>query len=301
MTAVGLALASALAFASSTVIQHRAATSAPSTSGRGAALRLAGQLVRDRGWLAGQAAAAAGLLLHGLALRSGQVVVVQPVLSSGLVFSLALGAWIDRRHPDRPLPDGGQWAAAGLVVTGLTVFLLAADPRGGTATGRPGVLLSSVVTVLALAGLAALWSRRATAPHLSLVLGGIAGFGFGITGLLLKDVVGLPATRWLLSWPLYALLVVGAVSVVSAQWAYRAGTLIASLPAMTVLEPLVAIGLASPAFAERLAPGALAHLGQALGVVMLTGGVFLLARRTARRSTAPKPAPGRRRARPSRR
>ncbi|MGZ4571844.1 MAG: DMT family transporter [Blastococcus sp.] len=277
MIAVGLALLSALSFATSTVVQHRAVTSAHAAPGRRRALRLVLGLLTDRAWLAGQLAAVAGVALHALALRSGPVVLVQPVLSAGLVFSLALGALVDRHHPDRRKPVRAEWLAAGVVVVGLTVFLLTARPAAGSASGRPLVLAGAAAGELLLAAAAFAWSRRPNAPHRALVLGVAAGAGFGVTGLLLKDVVAHPFSSWEDSWSLLALVIVGAVAFPAAQLAYRAGHLIESLPTMTVLEPVVAVALASLAFGETLA-GGWARAGQLGGMVLLTAGVVSLAR-----------------------
>lgn len=278
MIAVGLALLSALSFATSTVVQHRAVASASAPSGRRRALRLVVAVLGNRAWLLGQAAAVAGVALHATALRHGPVILVQPVLSSGLVMSLAVGALADRGHPGRRLPHRAEWGAAGIVVLGLTVFLLSAHPSSGRATGRPLVLLAVTAGTVLLGAGAWWWSRRPRTPHRALVLGIAAGTGFGVTGLLLKDVVAHPVTSWWHSPSLFALVVVGAVAFPAAQLAYRAGALIESLPTMTVLEPVVAVGLASLAYGEDLAGGLLAHGGQLAGLVLLTLGVVRMAR-----------------------
>jgi len=281
VTAVVLALLSACMFAVSTVVQHRAATSASEDVGTGKVLRLIGALVSHRGWLAGQAAALTGFLLHAGALRHGAVVIVQPLLSGGLVISLALGALVDRRHPGRPLPDRGQWLAAGAVVGALALFVLSAAPQHGSAEARPVALLLCLAGLVVVATAAALWARRPGAAHRALALAVASGLGFGITGLLVKDVVARPPGEWLFSWTTYVLLATGATSIVFAQWAYQSGALIEALPVMAVLEPLVAVGLAGPVYGERLAPGFVMHAGQVVGVVGLTVGVLVLARRSA--------------------
>jgi hypothetical protein len=241
------------------------------------------RLLRHPGWLAGQLAAVLGLTLHALALSAGRVVLVQPLLSSGLVLSLLLGALVDRRHADRRLPDRSEWAAAAVVAVGLTTFLIAARPAGGADVARPVPMLSCVLVALLAAAAAAGWSARPRARHRALVLAAAAGIGFGVAGLLLKEVVALPLAQWPSSWAPAALIGVGAVSIVLSQWAYRSGPLIQSLPVMTVLEPLVAILASGRVFGERLAPGAAAHTGQLVGVLGLGIGVALLSRRTARR------------------
>jgi drug/metabolite transporter (DMT)-like permease len=277
MIAVVLGLLSALSFATSTVVQHRAATEATVRPGRGAALRLAGRLLRTPAWLAGQLAAACGFALHALALRFGPVSLVQPLLSSGLVLALALGALVDRRHPGRPLPGPRQWVAAGVVVLGVAGFLVSAAPRPGKEFGSaPGLLTTAGIALFALAG-AFTWSHRPSAPHRALALGLAAGIGFGVTGVLLKEVVARAPTTWSAVWPILLMVLVGALSIVSAQSAYQAGDLIESLPSLTVAEPVVAVVVAAVVFGEGLRPG-WAHLGQVGGLVVLALGVVDLAR-----------------------
>jgi drug/metabolite transporter (DMT)-like permease len=281
MTAVLLALLSATSFAVSTVTQHRAATSCRVGPGRWHGLRLAARLVRTPAWLAGQLAAVTGFILHGVSLRFGPVTLVQPLLSCGLVLTLALGALVDRRHKDRPLPHRRQWLAATVVVAGVALFVLTARPRHGAGLAEPVRLLLAVAATLTLIGLGWAWAARPERPHRALALGIAAGTGFGMTGTLLKHVVHEAPTSWRGLWPLLLMVLVGACSIVSAQSAYQAGHLIESLPPLTVLEPVVAAGLASFAFGEALAPGALAHAGQLLGLLLLAGGVIDLARRPA--------------------
>jgi drug/metabolite transporter (DMT)-like permease len=281
MTAVLLALLSATSFAVSTVTQHRAATTCEVRPGRGSGLRLALRLLRTPKWLAGQLAAATGFVLHAAALRFGPVTLVQPLLSLGLVLTLALGALVDRRHPGRPLPHRRQWIAAGVVVAGVALFLVSAAPRHGAARADPVRLLLAAAAVLGLIAVAWAWAGRPHRPHRALALGIAAGTGFGLTGTLLKQVVHEPPTSWRGLWPVLLMLLVGACSIVSAQSAYQAGHLIESLPPLTVLEPVVAAGIASFAFGEALAPGALAHAGQAFGLLLLAAGVIDLARRPA--------------------
>jgi drug/metabolite transporter (DMT)-like permease len=281
MTAVLLALLSALSFAVSTVTQHRAATSCEVRPGRWAALRLAGRLLRTPNWLAGQLAAATGFVLHGVALRFGPVTLVQPLLSCGLVLTLALGALVDRRHPGRPLPHRRQWLAATVVVSGVVLFVITAAPRHGSGRADPLRLLIATCGVLTVIALAWLWARRPHRSHRALALGIAAGTGFGVTGTLLKQVVHEAPTTWSGLWPLLLMILVGACSIVSAQSAYQAGHLIESLPPLTVLEPVVAAGVAAFAFGEALAPGLLAHAGQLAGLLLLAGGVIDLARRPA--------------------
>ena len=277
MTAVLLALAGALAFAVSNVVQHRAAADSGADVGR--PLGLLGRLLQRPAWLMAQLAAGLGLALHTAALHAGRVVVVQPLLASGLIMSLALGALVDRGRPDRPLPDRLQWVGAAVVAAGLTLFLLAAQPAAGhaRAAGTPRTAL--FLGTLAVLGAAFLWGRRPERPRRALVLGIGAGAGFGTTSLLLKHVVSGPVVSGGGAVTAVELVVVGGIAVLLAQSAYTAGALIESLPVTTVLEPAVAVALAGPLFGEWLASGSAARVGQLAGALALAAGVVLLARR----------------------
>jgi hypothetical protein len=291
LTAVLLALAGACAFAVSTVVQHRAATDTAAADGGRWLVRLA----RRPAWLAAQAAGALGVVLHAAALRSGPVALVQPLLAGGLVVALALGSWVDRRHPGRPRPGRGQWLAALAVAGGLTTFLLAARPAAGTATAPAAELAALTVGALLAAGLAALRTRRPGRPHRAFIRGTAAGAGFGVTGLLLKQLLDLPVPSWAAAATAGELVAVAAAGIALSQAAFAAGPLVESLPVTTVLEPAVGVLLAGPLFGEALLTGAGARLGQLAGALLLGLGLVVLARRRPAGADDPVPDPFRRR------
>jgi hypothetical protein len=288
MTTVLLALAASAAYAAATVAEHRGATNAAGDP-RGGLVR---RLLRQRLWLAGQAASVVGLVLNAAALRSGRLVVVQPVLSSGLVLALVFGTLVDRRHPDRPLPDRVQWTAAVAVAAGLSIFLLAAHPGAGVATTPLWRTTACAAGAVAGAGAALLYGRDRRRRHRAFGFGAASGLAFGVAGLLLKEVVDSSFGHWTAWASLAEFGGVGALAVLLAQWGFQAGPLVESLPVATVLEPLVAVALSGPLFAEHLAAGALQRSGQLLGAVTLLGGIVVLARRTAQRDQTITAGPG---------
>jgi hypothetical protein len=280
-----LALSAAVAFAVATVVQHRAAAEAGGASG----LRFLRRLLRRPRWLAAQAIGGLGVVLHAGALRSGSVVLVQPLLAGGLVLSLALGAVVDRRHPGRPLPDRSQWGAAVAVAVGLGMFVLAARPAAGRSAAAPASMATCAGAALVVAVAVAVWARDAARPHRALVLGIAGGTSFGVTGLLLKQVLSVPLISWSAAATAAELAVVAGCGIVLTQRAYQAGSLIESLPVTTVLEPAVGVLLAGPLFGEWLAPGLALHAGQFAGVALLVGGLAVLARRSALAGTPVRP------------
>jgi uncharacterized membrane protein len=122
LTVALIAVASAAAAATSSVLQHRSAGRAP----HAASHRLLGYLLTRPAWLAGLAAGGAGLVLHAVALSGGGLSLVQPLLISGILFALPLSALLEGR---RPALVERLWAA--LLVAGLATFLLAAHPSRG--------------------------------------------------------------------------------------------------------------------------------------------------------------------------
>ncbi len=84
----------------------------------------------------------------------------------------------------------------------------------------------------------------------------VVGILGGVLAVLTKEFVG--ALRHggielaLSTWPLYALVVVGAAGIYVQQLAFQAGALQASLPVITVLEPLVAAALGLTLLHEQL-------------------------------------------------
>lgn len=278
MLPVVLALVAATCFATSTVTQHRAASSAPPDSGTGVRLVLA--LLRQPLWLLGLVFGLAGASLQTLALSQGALLVVQPLLVTGLLIALPLSVLVEGRRP--PLPE---WLWAGAVVAGLAVFLVSARPGGGSAVAQPSDLRTCVLVGAAVVVAAAALSRAGGGRYRALLLGLGGGTSLGMAGALLKEATGRFQADGLLSalgsWPVWALVVAGATGVVLNQSSYRVGVLTASQPAITIAEPVAAAVIGAVAFGERLAAGDGAQVLQLLGMIVMVAGVVMLARLTA--------------------
>lgn len=275
--AVAAALGTAACYAAASVLQQTSARAAP--PGQGLRLGLIGHLATRPLWLIGQLVSIAAVALHALALASGPLVIVQPLLVTGLLFALPAALLAQHRSPSAP--ECG-WAL--LLVTALAGFLLAAHADGGTAQPDQSRLLALATLVLAgaatLVAVAAGPGRR----HRGAILGAATGATHGLTAALLKTWVATadhgPAAM-VTAWSLWALLSVGLVALVLNQTAFQAGPLAASLPPMTIIDPLVATAIGVVAFSESLAtaPGALA--AQLACAAAMAIAVVALARRTA--------------------
>jgi drug/metabolite transporter (DMT)-like permease len=245
MAAVFLALGAALAYAAASVLQQREAA-ADTTDGatvRGG-VRLVLRLARRPLWLVGLGADGAGYVLQALALGVGELVVVQPVLTSGILFALPASAWWSRRRLGR-----SDFAWACVLAAALTTFLLLAGADGGSDFASTGAwLVCAAVAVPVLSG-AVLVGARSHGTRRAVLFAFATGALFGITAALTKATVVLLDHHGFGAfghWEPYALLVLGALGFVLNQRAFQAGSLTASLPTLTVTEPIVAavIGVA---------------------------------------------------------
>lgn len=249
--AVVLALAGSICFAVATVTQQRACTRLP--AGRAFEPAVLLRLLRRPAWLAGQAAVIAGFALQAAALGLGRLVVVEPVLASGLLFTLALAARRDRRRL-----RAGEWWAALAVVAGLAVFLVAGQPTGGQRTAGAMPLGLAAVAAVGLAGLCAPVAGRFAASRRALMLGIVAGVAAGATDALTKTVTVLAVGHPLALFAdarLYLLIVVGVLTCTIQQNGYRAAGLAAFQPAFAVMEPVIGALLGLSIYHERLSDG----------------------------------------------
>lgn len=272
-----LALASAGCAAVASVLQHRSARDAP--TGRGMRIGLIGALLRRPMWLIGVSAAGVAFLLHAAALQGGQLVVIQPLLVSSLLFALPASALLEHRRPSIV-----EWCWALLLIIGLVGFLGLGYSSAGSAPPTLGVL----IPVLAAAGACAV---------VSVFLGGIplrrfrpglfglaTGIAYGIVAALIKYAVDIGVSdpiQLVTSWPLYVLIIVGACAVVLNQTAYQAGALAAALPALMLADPVAAVLIGVIAFGEQFGTDPLALTGQIVGALIAGVAVVQLARREA--------------------
>ena len=237
-------------------------------------------------WVLGTVVSTGGLVLHVVALQQGQLSVVQPLLVSGLLFALALAALFDRRR--LVLAQVG-WA--GLVVVGLSLFLVSAQP----AAGRPvadtvnlaliGAVIAAIATTALLTGV--------IRPHHRAALWAVAGgCGYGLVAVLLKQCVALMTLgvpELLGSWELYALPLIGLTAVAINQAAFNAGPLASSLPVLTITDPVVAIVAGAILFGEETASTPILVAAQLVGFLTMTVAVVAVTRSSVPGTPLPQP------------
>lgn len=276
---VVLSLGSALAFAVSTNLKHSSAAQVPDASGLrvGTLARFVAATVSHRLWLAGIVADVIGLALQVVALHLGALAVVQPLLVSGLLFSLLLR----RRRGRRVTGAEIRWSLVLSACLVTFLFLAGANPGTGTGAGdgpdRLPAVVAAVVGVAVAAACLLLAHRRRPAAGAAALIGVAVGMVYAATAALLKGLTDRAVHGPLValtSWQLYTVIVVGAVGLLLSQLAFQAGPLTASLPAMATVDPLLSIVVGVMVYDEHIHRGPWSGAG--LVVLMLLLGVSVV-------------------------
>ncbi|MGW6982722.1 hypothetical protein ACWGE1_25340 [Streptomyces sp. NPDC054932] len=263
--AVGLCLASAVAYAAAAVAQERLA--------RAAVARSAKALLGSGAWWWSAGLNASAALLHAAALRYGPLTLVQPLGALTLVAAVPLGARRSGRRvaatewrgtlatvaglgllllpASGPAPDDTLTLAEALGVSGATIAVIlmltaAKDPRSGlrhaTASGLASAAASALTQTVAVAAGrgGALLSVRVVSVALLVMV-------FAVGGMLLS------------------------------QRAYRGG-LGAPLAVVNLANPLAAAVIGMVLLGERLQGGVPGLLLAGAGAFLAARGVLLLTR-----------------------
>ena len=288
--AVLFAIAGAACYAVASVVQQRSAAQLASSKAFDPAVLL--RLVRARRWLLGLIGIAGGFGFQAVALDLGRLVVVEPVFPLGLLFALLLAARVEGRRLRH-----SEWTAAVATVAGLAVFLVAAEPSGGSRTAGAGLLSLAAAGAVCVAGLCCLIACRVTAHHRALALSIGGGIGAGVTDAVTKTVATVAGLHWLGVFGdvrLYLLATVGLLTFTMQQNGFRAAGLAASLPAFAVLEPLVGTLLGLFVYHEHVGGGSariaievIAVLAAVWGIARLAKSVIEVAARLAAAATVP--------------
>jgi drug/metabolite transporter (DMT)-like permease len=274
LIAIMAALAAAVTFAISAVLQQRAAADTPERLALSP--RLLVELARHPVWLAGTVVSSVGFLLHILALAFGPLTLVQPLIVTQLVFAVLLAAPSGHRRL-----GVREWSGALAVVGGIVVFLAVARPHDGNSDPPMVVWLTISFSLLLAASSVLLGMRAPLGPRRATWLGAAGGILFGLQAALMETVtfrMGPELVGTLTSWHLWAVIVVSAVAAVCSQSAFQAGSVAFSLPVMNVLELLMAVLIGAVAFGEPLSEAPAAITLEILAGIAVIAGVFSLNR-----------------------
>lgn len=257
------------------VVQQRVAAQAPAEDRL--SLRILRDVVPNPLWLGGFGAMIGGDVVGAAALAAGNITLVEPLEATSLLFALPLAAaWPGRSLGRR------EWAGAIILLLGLALFIFASAPEGDTHTAVPAVdWLLSGLAVGALAALLTWIAKRGDLAEEATLLATAAGLLYGFEDALMRSTLlrfGHGVIAGLTSWQPYTLVAVTIIGLVLTQSAFEAAPLAASLPALTIAEPLAGIALGAGIFSEALRVTALALTGEAIALFAMVAGVILVAR-----------------------
>ncbi len=267
------ALIAALLNALSTILQ-RMATGQPDAQ-RLYKRDFIATVLKQRLWIIGTLLEITGFIAQAAALRKGSLVLVEPLLTTNLIFLMLM------LHFRFSMRTGiKEWLAVVAICGGLSSLLVAANPRSGKflphatawvlvtlVTG--GVILISVFVV-----------RSKLSDKARAAVGGLgAGINFALTAALTKLVmeqlnfgIGYVLTHW----ALYGLIVAGLISVMVMQSAYGAGPLAISLPAIEIADPTLSVVFGIFLFGDSVAHNGINMVFEILGAIVVVIGILLM-------------------------
>jgi drug/metabolite transporter (DMT)-like permease len=266
-------------------LQQKAGLDRPAEGSGGLLLRMARRPV----WLAGIASDALGFVAQAIALTIGRLSVVQPVLVSSVVFALPLGAKLTGQRVHRI-----DVVAALMVTAALIAFLAIANPSGGRDDAPvhewviTGIAIAAVVAPLTFIGMRLRPSRKAA------MLGTAAGILFALTAALTKvtaDQFEEGVFEIFVHWHLYALVVVGYISMTLNQLALGTGVLAPAIATSIATDPVVSVIIGTTLLQESLHETPFGVVGTVISLLVALGAIAILAR-SQEGGAATKPGSG---------
>lgn len=286
--AVLLAVLTAFLYALSNVLELSEAERVPDEDALSPRLVL--RLARRPRWLLGLVADVGGYLCQAGALALAAVAFVEPILASGVIMALFLGAALTHRHLRRR-----DWLWVIALSSALAAFLYEVAPTGGrsVAPNNRWVLAGPALSIVVVA--CVVLAAAVRGPRRAVLLGAAAGVSFGVSAVLTKALVHYfdrGVFGWVGHWEPYMLAVTSIGGVVVAQSAFQTGALAASVGATEAMGPLTAAALGFGVLDEGLdARGAVPYVVVAVSVVVILLGIAALAR-AEERVVDPRPPNG---------
>jgi drug/metabolite transporter (DMT)-like permease len=242
------------------------------------------RLLRDGQWWLGSVVAGVGFALQAAALGFGSVLLVQALLVTSLLFALPISARLSHRRVSR-----WEWTWAALLAAAVAVIVTVGNPTAGHSrasleTWTAVIAVLGPALVLCVVG-ARIWSGPVSAVLLAVVSGAL----WGVFAVLTKGVVDrIDDGVWaLLRTPeLYVWVLVAIAGTSWQQSSFRAGALTATLPTMTVTEPVVGSVLGVVVLGETLRPGDAGWLTLIVAVAVMVVATVALARGEAAGASA---------------
>jgi len=234
-----------------------------------------------------------GQVLAGIALQQASVALVEPLLSTSLLFALAVSAGWSRYRLR------WQEVVGALLVSGaLAVFIGVGDPHDSPAPDTDAIAITIAVAsvvgaVLALVTIAR--TRELVGESILLATG--AGLLYGLQDAATRAAfvrIEHHGIRTILINPwIYIVVGSAAVGILLSQSAFKAARLDYSLPPIAAAEPVVGIVLGISLLGDVISLSVTGIVLESLCLVAMIAGVILIGRspNLAGRDTRAAPAP----------
>ena len=208
--------------------------------------RLLLRLLRQPLFVAALALNLIGFGLHVAALQALPLFLVQAVIAGSVAVTAVLSVRVFGRRLSR-----SEWGAVALVVVALALLASSAtDEHAASSSGRAVLLLAAAVVVIAVLAAAV---RGVAGPTGAVLLGLLAGSGFGVVAICARLLPDLGPG--LLTAPVaYVLVVAGTVAFVVYSGAMQRGSATTATAAMVVTQTVVP-AVAGLLLGDRVRPG----------------------------------------------
>jgi len=273
------ALLAALLLGVGFVLQQYTAEQEPDS--RFLSLRILTDLLRQPRWVAGICCMVVGMLLSAWAIGHLELTLVEPLLSTNLLFALVLAVPMSKQAVRWPAIAGALVLCAGVALLSDTRTTKPIGLSFGSVSHWPAAAI-----IAGIAFVAVQLGRRANGQVRATLTGLGAGLVFGIQDAFTRQTLKVlegnhPWTVLFSTWSAYALVGAGIVGIWLMQSAFSAAPLQASLPTIAAGEPLAGIVLGIVVFGDRIqiSTGMLAI--EAGGIAALIVGVVAVARSSA--------------------
>lgn len=268
-----LAVSAACCLGFGFVLQQNAAQRAPLNDFLSPRLLL--DLMKMPRWLGGIGLMVAGMVLGAVALGQGEISLVEPLLATNLLFAMALS----RHQTKQPLGRQG-WAGLLLLAGGVTTFIVAGEPRGGTAVTDPFRHWLIIGAMIGLALLLTTYAKRSRLVAGPALLAVAAGLLYGVQDALTR-VSGERFSEGgllhvLTGWQPYAVLALGITGLLLVQSAFETASLRMSLPALTAAQPIAGIICGVGFLGDQLRTDTGALAWEAAGLAAVVVGIVML-------------------------
>jgi hypothetical protein len=283
------ALGAALTLGISSVADHRS-TKRIQTH-KALSPRIVADLVRQPLWLIAVGANVVGFALQVVALASGSIALVQPLLVCDLVFAVLIARYLSVRA-NRPHPPTRR-VVTGIAATtiGVAGFLAIGQPSAGRTYVSSGFAAPLAVGLIFAA---VCWLAVATRGRnmQALTLAVACGVTYGTAAFAIKLVTlefsGGPAQVFG-SWPVYFFAVAGPAGFILNQDAFQRARFISPVQGIiTTADPLISIALGIAFLGVRLHGSPAAVTGEVVSLLLMTAGIVV----TAYQAPVPEPPRG---------